>query len=129
MTRNLGSEIRPEIDLSQIDAEWTALDEKEARTLREIRVERGRLLTVARRTPTRVRRLMLVGHNPGFEELAKDLVGTSDKTAAERLDKKYPTSGLAVLTWKKGSGSVDAWAKLTPRSAHLQAFVAPRYLD
>ena len=87
-----------------------------------------RLLTVTRRTPTRARRLMLVGHNPGLEDLAKDLIGTADHVAADRLETRYPTSGLAVLTWREPS-FVDAWAKLTPRSAHLQNFTAPRWLD
>ena len=84
----------------------------------------ARLLSVLRRTPASVQRLMLVGHNPGFEELAHDLVRTADKEAAARLDKKYPTSGLAVLAFEH-----DAWAKVTPRSAHLALFTAPRYLD
>lgn len=87
-----------------------------------------RLLTVTRRTPARVRRLMLVGHNPGLEDLAKDLIGTADRVAAEHLEIRYPTSGLAVLTWREPS-FVDTWAKLTPRSAHLQTFTAPRWLD
>ena len=87
-----------------------------------------RLLTVVRRTPPKVRRLLLVGHNPGLEELTDDLIGTADEVAAERLAQKYPTSGLAVLSWP-ASTAIDTWAKLTPRSAHLQAFVAPRWLD
>lgn len=87
-----------------------------------------RILTLVRRTPVHVKRLMLVGHNPGFENLAKDLTGTADEEAGQRLDKKYPTAGLAVLSWPKAS-SVETWQKVTGRTAHLAAFVAPRYLD
>lgn len=87
-----------------------------------------RLLTVARRTPKRSRRLLMVGHNPGLEDLTNDLIGSADEQAAQRLAEKYPTSGLAVLTWPKASGIAD-WSKLTPRSAHLAAFIAPRWLD
>ena len=83
----------------------------------------ARLLAVIRRTPAGVHRLMLVGHNPGFEDLAIDLVRTAEKDAAGRLEKKYPTSGLAVLTFQ-----ADGWAKIAPRSAHLSIFTAPRYL-
>ena len=86
-----------------------------------------RLLTVLRRTPAKVRRLLMVGHNPGLQDLANDLIATSEPVAAERLAKKYGTSGLVVLHWAKGT--VDAWAKVTPRSAHLDAFMAPRYLE
>lgn len=83
----------------------------------------ARLLSVIRRTPAGVSRLMLVGHNPGFEDLARDLIHTADKDADARMGKKFPTSGLAVLTFKHGD-----WAKLTPRSGHLALFTAPRYL-
>lgn len=87
-----------------------------------------RLLTVVRRSPAKARRVLLVGHNPGLEELADDLIGTTDDVAAERLAEKYPTAGLAVLSWPVSS-AIDSWAKLTPRSAHLEAFMAPRCLD
>lgn len=83
----------------------------------------ARLLGVIRKAPAMAHRLMLVGHNPGFEDLASDLMRTADKDAESRFDKKYPTSGLAVLTF-----DIDAWAKLTPRTGTLVAFTAPRYL-
>lgn len=87
-----------------------------------------RILTAIRRTPARVKRLLLVGHNPGLESLAKDLAGSADKVAEERLARKYPTAGLAVLSWPKSSG-IAVWQRVTGRTAHLDAFVAPRYLD
>ncbi len=87
-----------------------------------------RILTAIRRTPQQVRRLMLVGHNPGFEMLAKDLTGSAEAVAEERLGRKYPTCGLAVLSWPKASG-IETWQKVTGRTGHLDAFVAPRYLD
>ena len=83
----------------------------------------ARLLAVIRRTPAAVHRLMLVGHNPGFENLTSDLVRTAEKQAAEQIERKYPTSGLAVMTFQ-----ADAWAKIVPRSGHLTIFTAPRYL-
>ncbi len=86
-----------------------------------------RILTVIRRTPTPVRRLLVIGHNPGLEDLTDDLMSKSDSIAASRFEQKYPTSGLAVLTWPQPS-AVDSWAKLTPRSAYLAAFTAPRWL-
>ena len=82
-----------------------------------------RLLAIVRRTPPPVSRLMLVGHNPGLEDLAHDLVQEGDPTAMARLDRKFPTSGLAVLTWPH-----DTWAQITPRSARLATFTAPAYL-
>lgn len=87
-----------------------------------------RILTTIRRTPQHVRRLMLVGHNPGLESLAKDLIGIAGAVAEERLNRKYPTGGLAVLRWPPSSG-IETWQKVTGRTGHLDAFIAPRYLD
>ena len=86
----------------------------------------ARLLAIVRRTPPMVKRLMLIGHNPGLEELTDDLMGVGDANseASHRLSEKYPTAGLAVLEFAH-----DQWARVTPRSSRLVAFTAPKYLD
>lgn len=68
--------------------------------------------------------LLMVGHNPGFEELAHLLVSHGDRYAFARLSQKYPTGGLAVIDFNIGS-----WAEVTPRSGRLDRFVTPRTLD
>ncbi len=68
--------------------------------------------------------LLLVGHNPGFEELAHMLVSHGDRYAFARLSQKYPTSGLAVIDFNVGS-----WAEVTPRSGRLDRFITPRALE
>jgi len=85
----------------------------------------ARLLAIVRRTPPKAKRLMLIGHNPGLEELAGDLMGgdDADSDAARRLSEKYPTAGLAVFKLPQ-----DQWSKIAPRSARLVAFTAPKYL-
>ena len=83
----------------------------------------ARLLGIIRRAPVSAKRLMLIGHNPGFEELAADLIRDGEPGALARIDQKYPTSGLAVLTF-----SQKQWAQITPRSAHLSSFTAPAFL-
>ena len=82
----------------------------------------ARILSVIRRTPGTPRRLMLIGHNPGFEDLSADLARDTDPEAATRIARKYSTCGLAVLDIP-----VDAWAKVTPRTARLTHFMAPQY--
>jgi phosphohistidine phosphatase len=84
----------------------------------------ARLLSLIRRTAPSTHRLMLIGHNPGFEDLVTDLMRSADKAAKERFEKKYPTSGLAVLTF-----DVESWSKLAPGSGYLEKFLAPRYLE
>ena len=83
----------------------------------------ARLLAIIRRAPSRTKCLMLVGHNPGLEELTSDLIRDGEAEALERVSRKYPTSGLAVLTLQQAQ-----WAQVTPRSAHLRRFTAPAYL-
>jgi phosphohistidine phosphatase len=82
----------------------------------------ARLLTTLRRTPAAVRCLLMIGHNPGLEELTADLMRDADPEAAKRLAQKFPTSGLAVLALP-----ATDWAHLVPRNGHLAHFVGPRY--
>lgn len=80
----------------------------------------GTLVTVLRELPERVRTAVLVGHNPGCEDLVAHLAATIEPDAAAALAVKYPTSGLAVLDVHV------PWGELTEGSAHLATFVAPR---
>lgn len=82
-----------------------------------------RLLTVLREVEAPVRALLMVGHNPGFEDLAKLLTGHGDRYAFARLAQKYPTAGLAVLDF-----AVESWAEVEPRSGRLDRFVTPKSL-
>ena len=78
------------------------------------------LLEVVRELPDRVRCAVLVGHNPGCEDLVAVLAGERDPDADRLLSVKYPTSGVAVLT------HTGSWAALMPGQARLEAFAVPR---
>jgi len=80
-----------------------------------------RLLEVVRETPGAVRTLLLVGHNPGSEDLARRLVGHGDRYAFARLNQKYPTAGLAVIDF-----AVEEWREVAPRGGRLDRFVTPK---
>ena len=80
------------------------------------------LLTRLRRLPDGLGSLMLIGHNPGIEDLALGLVGDGDASALERMRRKYPTGGLATLSFD------GAWSELGPATASLEAFVIPKQL-
>jgi phosphohistidine phosphatase len=82
----------------------------------------ARLLTVIRRAPSTAKRLMLIGHNPGFEDLTNDFIREAETGAAARLAEKYPTCGLAILELP-----IATWSQATPRTARLTHFTAPRY--
>ena len=77
-----------------------------------------------RKTGDRVRCLLVVGHNPGLEMLAREIAGPdSDPAAMQRLAAKFPTAGLASLDVE------GAWSGLGERSARLTDFLRPRDLN
>jgi phosphohistidine phosphatase len=79
------------------------------------------LLAVVRETPPQVGTLLLVGHNPGLEDLVLDLAGDGLDDTIERVRAKFPTSALAVLSWR-GTG----WPELAPGAALLTWVTVPR---
>ncbi len=65
--------------------------------------------------------VVLVGHNPGCEELSAQLAGPgSDRAALAAMGVKYPTAGIAVLAVP------GSWRDLAAGSAVLRAFAVPR---
>ncbi|POR53924.1 SixA phosphatase family protein [Bosea psychrotolerans] len=82
-----------------------------------------RLLHTAQEVDPGVRTLLMIGHNPGFEELAAMLTGHGDRYASARMSQKYPTCGLAVLDF-----AIEDWRDLSPRGGRLDRFVTPASL-
>ena len=82
----------------------------------------GELLERLRRISDDVDGVMLIGHNPGLEDLAQLLVGSGDASLRARLATKYPTGALATMSFS------GAWAALGPDRATLEGFVVPRDL-
>lgn len=82
------------------------------------------LANVIRETDDEVGTLLLVGHNPGIETLAYDLIADGPADQRQRLSRKYPTGGLAVIDC-----AIDRWADLHSGCGTLAAFVVPRDLD
>jgi phosphohistidine phosphatase len=80
------------------------------------------LLERLRRVPDTVASVMLIGHNPGLQELALDLAG-SPHTVSE-LATKFPTAALATLEIPASS-----WQELDHKTGEIVAFVRPRDLD
>ncbi len=81
------------------------------------------LLERLRRVPEDVGELLLVGHNPGVEDLATRLAGPgSDPEAVRALARKCPTGALATLAFDGG------WPDLSPGCARLTRFITPRDL-
>ena len=79
------------------------------------------IATLLRSIDPSVESLLVIGHNPGLQDFALDLVGGGELGARTRMAEKFPTAGLAVIR-------IGAWQSLSPASGHLEAFVTPRML-
>jgi phosphohistidine phosphatase len=79
------------------------------------------LLETIRDVDDPVASVMLIGHNPGVQELA--LLLASEGAELRRLEAKFPTAALATLTC-----STSAWSRVTPAGAALAAYVVPKQL-
>lgn len=64
--------------------------------------------------------VMVIGHNPGLEDLAVDLAGDGDPTALKQLHTKFPTAALAVLDLDHSE-----WARLGTGLGYLREIVLP----
>jgi phosphohistidine phosphatase len=79
------------------------------------------LLRRLRRIPDRTPSVMIIGHNPGLQDLAVTLAAHG--ALLERLREGFPTTALAVL-----QSPIKSWRELGPGNAKLIDFVVPREL-
>jgi phosphohistidine phosphatase len=79
-----------------------------------------RLLTVIREQLPTDNAVMLVGHNPGLEDLANMLAGAGDRAAISALRNKYPPAGLAKLDF-----DLDLWSGVGAGNGRLAGFDVP----
>ncbi len=83
----------------------------------------ARLLTILQEVEPEVRTLLMIGHNPGFEDLAKLLIGEGDADDLMRLGQKYPTAGLAVIDLPQ-----ENWEDVKRKTGRLERFTTPKAL-
>jgi len=72
------------------------------------------LLKSVRRLPGRLDSVLLIGHNPGFEELARTLL------PAKEAAPSFPTCALASLSFDAAD-----WKSVAPGKATLTGFLTP----
>ena len=78
------------------------------------------LLARLRTIPDDAASVLLIGHNPGIQELALSLTPSRARRERKRLSEKFPTAAVA---WFR----IDArhWSELGAQEAELVAFVRP----
>ena len=78
------------------------------------------LVEVLRETAKGSSSVLLVGHNPGVQELVLALAGGQRSEVQMLAETKFPTSGVALLDVN------GPWREVTAGSARLAAFAVPR---
>ena len=82
------------------------------------------IMACIRRSPETKQRLLVLGHNPGLEELALELAGPgSDDAALARLRAKFPTAAMARFE------VAGKWSSLAPSTARLCHFLRPKDIE
>lgn len=82
----------------------------------------GRLLKILRQIGDDTERVLLIGHNPGLQDLAVTLIDEDDALSRSVAD-SYPTAALALIEL-----SAERWADVEPGTGRITAFLKPRDL-
>lgn len=80
------------------------------------------LLDIVRAADDAIERLLIVGHNPGMEQLALLLV--QGGALRDRIAAKFPTGALAEISF-----DVARWRDVAGGGGRLERFLRPRDLD
>ncbi|MGJ4856058.1 histidine phosphatase family protein [Labrys sp. La1] len=81
------------------------------------------ILRVIRTVAPEIGTLLVVGHNPGLEQVAAFLTRGAG-TVADPLSGKFPTAALAVLDFEIGD-----WNEIAGHQGSLALFLTPKALD
>jgi phosphohistidine phosphatase len=97
----------------------------------EVRIERAlygagaaELLQRLRQVPTTAPSVMLIGHNPGIQDLALGLAASGRGPALAALRDKFPTGALATVDVE-----VEHWRDVDNGTATATTLVTPRSLE
>jgi phosphohistidine phosphatase len=89
--------------------------------------EPGKILAQVHALAASLASVMVVGHNPGIEDLAsllaREPVRRKERVRRDVLEEKFPTAALAVLDF-----DVAKWRELKPGEGKLVDFVRPKDL-
>ncbi|MFC1660223.1 histidine phosphatase family protein [Gemmatimonadota bacterium] len=84
----------------------------------------GSVLSLLHRLADDVDSVLLVGHNPTFEELADLLTGAAEEEARANMSRKFPTGALAIVDFP-----VRRWKEVLAEGGYLRGFVRPKDLQ
>lgn len=81
---------------------------------------RNTLLSLIDQVSPRIDRILLLGHNPGIEDVALWLMKETYNEDERRLSLCYPTGSLSHF-----SCPIESWSQIQPQSSILEGFYTP----
>jgi phosphohistidine phosphatase len=81
---------------------------------------RNVLLSLIDQVSPRIDRILLLGHNPGIEDVALWFAKEDNSEDARRLSRNYPTCGLSYF-----SCPIQDWGQIQPQLGILEGFYTP----
>ena len=82
------------------------------------------MLKAIKATQPAARTLIVVGHNPGMQQLAGMLIASGDIEARQRLLEEYPTAAFAMISF-----AARNWNGVHAAGGRLEHFVTPQTLE
>ena len=82
------------------------------------------LFAVVRALPEKMISVLIVGHNPGLEQVVAALTRNDAAGLRARIAKKFPTAALAVIELDVGQ-----WERVSPGCGEIVELILPRELD
>lgn len=81
------------------------------------------LQAIRTRVPKGVKKVLLIGHQPGMSSFARQLANGSARESRARAYKRFPTAALAVIRYE-----VDDWSDLEFGKGNFCEFAVPKEL-
>ena len=85
---------------------------------------RGMLFAQIRALPEEASSALIVGHNPGLQEIILDMARPDPGGLRRRVGAKFPTAALAQLDL-----NIDAWSEIAAGCGTIGELLLPRDLD
>lgn len=82
------------------------------------------LIDLVREIPEPGKKAMLVGHNPGLQQLVLALAQDDGEGLRDSVESKLPTAAAAVIEF-----DVEKWTDVGPGSGLIRDLILPRELD
>lgn len=84
---------------------------------------RETMLGIIQSAPANVNTLLVVGHNPGLEEITRSLAASGEAEALMRFGRGMPTAAVALFDL-----SINDWKDIAPKKGRMELFVTPKSL-